>query len=664
MNTAFNRVATQLGGLHFAVGSPTAMTAALLINEKLPLIPINDQYEFIKRWGSDIFAKAQAEVQRFGAEHMIDETLTLEMTRQIYKQRALIAADPLYILFHMMSPANFEESFMDDPLTAGGEHVLNTAYYYIIEVVHSNRAEMQKTFNEFNYASSNTRLLNMTVDKIYDVFDRDFREVPASTMAGYHRLIKSILSEMFELYRANYNFYKIQESRYAKLVSNQVETALQGTYTQQDMAAFVNTFYNKEIEKREYSKDQDEALANGYINEDQYAYPEPDPGFDMESMSHTELEASWEEIDSFMANMAKGADELEERVDAIMKNGANRADAIQLLGLDPIKDKAELNKLPLHRSGTNHEVGMGLLAGLKKVGRNALVAVMRMIEAVLNKVLRFFGSPFGLKPTFTITEADEAAAKWGQTFAKPIHDIIENKKTPIVRDENLVKNVITQAMETMVDTIESLTEHGERIDGFMAKDDFVRLEGAVEEMNANGEKLIKQFNDSVIASGLLTTIVKEVKQEPDFRHVAGEPFESFGRLSALTNVAQAETDIKAMATGRVEQRVPKVEDIHSVMKDFKDVDHYEDIRLEIRDKAQSAIRRMRGLRTQQFDFLNARPTDRFSVEYMGAKSFKTQVDAVRDMAYTIKGIADIYGVVTSELASMIVTYNANFGDKK
>lgn len=667
MKTPYNRVASQLGGLHFSVGSPTSMAAAIQVNEHLPVVAIRDQYEFISHWSSDVIQTARAEIEKMARFELVDTALTLEMTKQVYRHRCTLAADPLYILFHIMAPWNYKEEFMEDPMFAD-THLINTAFYYIIETVHSNRADMNAYFNEFNYSGTNKRLVNQVIDNIYNVFDRDLKNVSADHMAAYHNMIRRVITDMFDLYKANHSFHKINEPRYSALLTDQVEAALQGTFCQSDLAAFVNTFYDKEVLKREYGKDKDEELHEGYLRTAGFQPEEQDTvpdhglnGMDQESMDDAVVEHAWEDINSFIGSLSAQADCLESRIDTIHKEGANRADAIELLGLDPIKDKAALARFPVTRSGDNQEVSMGLLKGLKKLGRNVIRSVLQLVETVITKVLRFFGTPFGIKASFTITSADKALVKWGETFNKPIHDFLE-KRNPIVEDERLARNVITQALETLTDTVEDMLTHAEDIDKEYKEDKVYAMENHMEQMNTAAHNNIKNFNDAIRASGIFTNIIETTDSSIDYKHESGEVFESFSTLNALQDTHNAEKAIREMSARGVSKREVTVESIETLMGTFKDPQHYEDIRLEIRDAAQTAMRRLRRVRTAEFDFLKA-SSNKYAVDYMAAKSFNNQAKAIRDMAYTIKGIADVYGVVSRELETMIVTYEANFKEK-
>lgn len=646
--TVYRRVVRELGSLHFNVGDPASITAAIQINELIPVVAYSDIKDVHTQWAIDGMHIARAEIEKIAARGLIDKAMTLEMTRQVYVQRCVIANDPLYILFHMLTPVNYKErSEKFGGLMYHDEFVYNQAFYYIVEIMHTNRRDIMTYFADFSYDKSNDVIRNRLVDKIYETFDDNLKKVPPKVMNLYHSIINEVIKDIFVLYRANYKWHRIYLAESHLLIIDQLTNIMDGTIQDHQLTAFVNCFYDKPILEYEYSDREDKALILQVKEDEELILAESDhENFDAESFDAAcqKSEAMYE----------VGNDLLE----YFKAEGVCRADAIMVLGLDPVKDYHELAKYPLERVQGDTEVQAFIFKAIRSLGRGLLKIAIRFLEAIINHMLTLFGAPFGLKPRFTLTESSRLVEDWGTNFNKAIHEIIEKEANPFVVDPQTIKNTVVHMMAIIDNYLSFIIDTAEKIDDAKTK---ALMTSFHESMNSDGLLEINTFEMAVGGKRIFGDILKEYKEGLTYDVQYGSAFIRNAPLNALVNSTDVKRAVQAAAMSTVNKRNLKESTVLALKERLLTIDDYQEIYDELASSVRIINNRIKRLRNEDFDFLDKRNDAKrmFDNDIIQdcRESFKLHVDALRDMGRTANNITEIFHVFSVETTAMIATLN-------
>lgn len=641
--TVYRRVIRELGALQFNVGTPASIAAAIMINEKLPLISYTEHQDLHTHWAIDGMKIAHAEVEAIAKRMLIDKTMTLEMCRQTWMHRCRIANDPLYILFEILSPVNYKEySERFGGMVYHDEFVYNQAFYYIVEIMHTNRQDILNYFADFSYDKSNDVIRNRLIDRIYETFDDNLKKIPPKTMQLYHGIITEVIKDVFDLYRANYKWHRIYQLKSAPLVEDLLCTIMDGTIQDFQLTAFVNCFYDKEVREFEYTEREDKALIL-QINEEEVPVVATDHGIDAEA------------FDEAYQGYSDKYDNAVKLLNVFEQEGVCRADAIMVLGLDPIKDRAELQQYPLERSGPGGtEVQAFIFRALRSAGRGLIKLAVRFVEAILNQIVKLFGTPFGFEPKFILTEKSKLVAEWGANFNKAIHEIIEKENNVFIVAPNDVKNMVVAGLGTMISYMEELREAGESFDEAKSTAELISFH---EKLNQHGLLEIVTFDRMIGAEKTFGAFIKDVVEGDTHDTEHGQAFIRLGPISSMVNSTNAKRAVQTAAAATVNQRNLTEGQINGLRSRLLDGDRYEEINERIQEAAEMANKKLKRLRQTEFDFLDKKNDqhreriDRDEID-MCRESFKNHVDAFRDMARTINNVAQIFFIIGREAAVM------------
>ncbi|UKZ10895.1 hypothetical protein CZP2022_172 [Vibrio phage C-ZP2022] len=644
-------VALGAGSLHFNVGSPMSMATALIVNQHLPLVMTDDNHEFLTRWSVEVLPIAKQEIAKIAKYQMVDETLALEMARLVYQHRLRIAKDPLYILFEMLTAYNYVEAEYKENRMYKDEHVFHQAFYYIMEVVFTNRREILTYFSDINYMRSPTRLIDQLTDRIYDALDAALKEVPPETMQAYHRVVRSVVTDMFEMYRGNMKFEYITDSKFMMLVENQVVSAMQGSITRQPLVAFINAFYGKEVKSREEAMREDQNLTS-------FAQDWSEEGHDVEGFGEGfDAESYGNQLEERFAVVERNEQLLRE----LLAEGISRTDAIMLGNLHPVKDRELLAQFPEKRDGTvaDAEVVMGLFGAIRKAGQGLIKAAIRFIEAIITNVINFFGAPFNLKVRFSVTERGELIDKWKKAFNKPIHGLIATG-LPIVAEQRVGPEAIKSSLNHIGDYVDLFERLADEAEESFRSDNKEELERINDEMNRRGLEIASGFDAAINTSGVFSNIVKEPVTGTGLSAANGEPLVKATELSSFINVTEMQNKIRNAKTdgyGSIDITEAAIEKVVSV---FPAIDVMEKTAEELEQTARDIQRKVKRIHRIDFKFMErqSEKADVLEQEQVVRESFVVHNHTLKTMARTASALASTYRSIAQEAVSMKVTWMA------
>lgn len=644
-------VALGAGSLHFNVGSPMSMATALIVNQHLPLVMTDDNHEFLTRWSVEVLPIAKQEIAKIAKYQMVDETLALEMARLVYQHRLRIAKDPLYILFEMLTAYNYVEAEYKENRMYKDEHVFHQAFYYIMEVVFTNRREILTYFSDINYMRSPTRLIDQLTDRIYDALDAALKEVPPETMQAYHRVVRSVVTDMFEMYRGNMKFEYITDSKFMMLVENQVVSAMQGSITRQPLVAFINAFYGKEVKSREEAMREDQNLTS-------FAQDWSEEGHDVEGFGEGfDAESYGNQLEERFAVVERNEQLLRE----LLAEGISRTDAIMLGNLHPVKDRELLARFPEKRDGTvaDAEVVMGLFGAIRKAGQGLIKAAIRFIEAIITNVINFFGAPFNLKVRFSVTERGELIDKWKKAFNKPVHGLIATG-LPIVAEQRVGPEAIKSSLNHIGDYVDLFERLADEAEESFRSDNKEELERINDEMNRRGLEIASGFDAAINTSGVFSNIVKEPVAGTGLSAANGEPLVKATELSSFINVTEMQNKIRNAKTdgyGSIDITEAAIEKVVSV---FPAIGVMEKTAEELEQTARDIQRKVKRIHRIDFKFMErqSEKADVLEQEQVVRESFVVHNHTLKTMARTASALASTYRSIAQEAVSMKVTWMA------
>ncbi|QNI21087.1 hypothetical protein [Vibrio phage vB_pir03] len=645
-------VALGAGSLQFNVGSPMSMATALIINQHLPLVITDDNHEFLTRWSVEVLPIAKQEIAKIAKYQMVDETLALEMARLVYQHRLLIAKDPLYILFEMLTAYNYVEVEHKENRLYKDEHVFHQAFYYVMEVVFTNRREIMTYFSDINYMRSPTRLIDQLTDRIYDAMDRTLKEVSPETMQAYHRIVRSVVTDMFEMYRGNMKFEFITDQKFKLLVEDQVISAMQGSITHRAKAAFINAFYGKELMCREEAMREDQKLTS-------FTYDwSVEDGADTESFGEDfDAESFSNQLEERFAVVERNEQLLRE----LLTEGISRADAMMLGSLHPVKDREALAMFPEKRSGSvaNPEIVLGLFGAIRKAGQGLIKAAIRFIEAIITNVINFFGAPFNLKVRFSISERGELVDKWKKAFNKPIHGLIATG-LPIVAEQRVGPEAIKSSLNHIGDYVDLFERLADEAEESFRSDNKEELGRINDEMNRRGLEIASGFDSAINTSGVFSNIIKNPATGTGLSVANGEAIEKASELSSFINVTEMQNKVRNSKTegfGASDITEAAIEKVVSV---FPDIDVMEKTAEELEQTARDIQRKVKRIRSIDFKFMDrqSEKADVLEQEQIVRESFVVHNHTLKTMARTASALASTYRSIAQEAVSMKVTWMA------
>lgn len=526
-------------GLNFQGLSLSSVIVGHHVNKSISASPqFNGAQSADDFWDQNLRLNVRKELTAYSRYEPIDIEGGLEAARRIYLERVNLLSRPLNVFFEIAVVGQYRAALaMHEDMK---EHHVDTAFYHMMDVVYANQKEISAILVGSAMSKSMSASVNMLTSKIYDTFVRAMPATQMDLLNNYLTVIKTIVTDMMSHLKTCSDYRRISIVDNHRLFMHMSEMTAghqespmeeipveeQDRVTNGNIKAITNAYYDKQI--------FDLVKEDPSLKDDKIAEESDLESMDLESIDGDALFGLFDKEAFYIA-------EKMQRIEDILYNGVNRADAVNVLGLHPIKNRTELSKFPLDRTPEYiGEVHMGIIGDAAKLTKRFIRTILKIIETSINIGLKGISKVIGLDLEFKVSDPDKALIDWGEHFNSALDDFIEDAGKEVSNPE-IFHDVVMGIYSEVTTIVSQLTEVNKSFRNYADTGNIPMMMRDTRTMGMTFARASEGITNHVIRSGILNKVI-----EPEtFEHFASYD-EDKGYWKAKLSTSEAHEHVKAL----------------------------------------------------------------------------------------------------------------------